>query len=393
MADTKITELAAASGVTADDLIPIVNDPGGTPATQKATAAQVASYVLGGAVTVSAAGRALLDDANASAQRTTLGLAIGTDVQAPATTLAGYGITDAASDTELSDHVADTTSVHGITDTSTLYRSGGTDVALADGGTGASLTDPGADRIMFWDDSAGAVAFLTAGDGLTITGTTIEADGGGGGSIVDIDTTANRPGSPATGELYLDTTLGRMIIYDGTLWRLTAPFYIPATTLVYDTFNRAALGTAVEYGFPKVWAVTNAQAGTTITNGQLVIANSAIFGVNAGVANYTVEFEATSFPSGDAVYCRHSGAGNHNGIGVRNNAGTWEWWKSNASEGSTGLAYSAGQTVKIVVTGTSLTLHIGGSSHTLTDSTFNTNTWFVAVGFTGQTMDNVLIYT
>jgi hypothetical protein len=29
----------------------------------------------------------------------------------------------------------------------------------------------------------------------------------------------------------------------------------------------------------------------------------------------------------------------------------------------------------------------------LTDSTFNTNTWFVAVGFTGQTMDNVLIYT
>ena len=52
---------------------------------------------------------------------------------------------------------------------------------LANGGTGANLTDPNADRILFWDDSAGAVTWLTAGTGLTITGTTIEASGGGGG--------------------------------------------------------------------------------------------------------------------------------------------------------------------------------------------------------------------
>lgn len=60
----------------------------------------------------------------------------------------------------------------------TIYASGGTDVALADGGTGASLADPNADRIMFWDDSAGQVTWLTAGTGLTITGTTIDASGG-----------------------------------------------------------------------------------------------------------------------------------------------------------------------------------------------------------------------
>lgn len=36
------------------------------------------------------------------------------------TTLAGYGITDAASDSELSTHASDTTAVHGITDTSAL---------------------------------------------------------------------------------------------------------------------------------------------------------------------------------------------------------------------------------------------------------------------------------
>lgn len=52
-----------------------------------------------------------------------------------------------------------------------------TDLALSYGGTGASLADPGADRIMFWDDSAGSVAWLTAGSGLTISGTTITASG------------------------------------------------------------------------------------------------------------------------------------------------------------------------------------------------------------------------
>ena len=48
-------------------------------------------------------------------------------------------------------------------------------VPLAKGGTGVALVDPNADRILFWDDSAGAVAFLEAGAGLTISGTTISS--------------------------------------------------------------------------------------------------------------------------------------------------------------------------------------------------------------------------
>ena len=81
----------------------------------------------------------------------------------------------------------------------TAYVTGGTDVALADGGTGASLTDPNADRIMFWDDSAGAVTWLTAGTGLSITGTTITASGGGGGGLTTTTTTTGGSGgTPAT---------------------------------------------------------------------------------------------------------------------------------------------------------------------------------------------------
>ncbi len=49
---------------------------------------------------------------------------------------------------------------------------------LANGGLGTNLTDPNADRIVFWDDSAGVMAFLTAGTGLTISGTTITSAAG-----------------------------------------------------------------------------------------------------------------------------------------------------------------------------------------------------------------------
>lgn len=50
------------------------------------------------------------------------------------------------------------------------------DLALADGGTGASLADPNDDRIMFWDDSAGAVTWLDISDGLAISTTNLSID-------------------------------------------------------------------------------------------------------------------------------------------------------------------------------------------------------------------------
>jgi hypothetical protein len=53
-------------------------------------------------------------------------------------------------------------------------------LGIARGGTGVSAVDPDADRLWFWDDSAGNFAFLTLGTNLSITGTTINAAGGGG---------------------------------------------------------------------------------------------------------------------------------------------------------------------------------------------------------------------
>jgi hypothetical protein len=86
--------------------------------------------------------RTLLDDADAATMRTTLGLAIGTNVQ--------------AYDAELAQI--------------------------------AALADPNADRILFWDDSAGAYTFLTVGTGLTITGTSLDANSATFSSAAEIRT-------------------------------------------------------------------------------------------------------------------------------------------------------------------------------------------------------------
>lgn len=89
----------------------------------------------------------------------------------------------------------------------------GTVLSMANGGTGSALTDPNADRILFWDDSAGVNTWLTASTGLVISGTTltVSVDKVSVG-LANVDNTSdlNKPVSTATQTaLDLKLTMGQ----------------------------------------------------------------------------------------------------------------------------------------------------------------------------------------
>jgi hypothetical protein len=59
-------------------------------------------------------------------------------------------------------------------------------LSIANGGFGVVLTDPNADRIVFWDDSAGQYQYLELGSNISITGTTLDVTASSGGITWDV---------------------------------------------------------------------------------------------------------------------------------------------------------------------------------------------------------------
>jgi protein involved in ribonucleotide reduction len=123
----------------------------------------------------------LSDLTNASTARTNLGL--GSAAEKDFTTTVTNGSSALPDADAVYDHV--TTRISGLTSNAGTVTSVATGTGLTGGtitSTGTislshlgfqNLTDPNDDRIAFWDDSAGAFAWLDIGSGLSISGTTI----------------------------------------------------------------------------------------------------------------------------------------------------------------------------------------------------------------------------
>ena len=184
-----------------------------------------------------------------------------------------------ASDTTLARSSAGNISVEG----NLIYRAGGTDVPMADGGTGASLADPGADRVMFWDDSAGAVTWLEMGTNLAITGTVLDASGGGGGVTLE----------------QVQDDLGNTSLLAGTKLTKTYDDALNTITLDVDSFAQADISGLTTADSPQFTAINLGHASdTTITRvGAGLIA---VEGINVTLNDTTSSHEAGFIELGHA---------------------------------------------------------------------------------------------
>ena len=135
-----------------------------------------------------------------------------------------------------------------------------------------SAVDPGADRIVFWDDSDSKLTYLTVGSGLSITGTTLSATGGGTGDVTG-------PGSSTDNTLVrMDGTTGKVIQgsgvvlsdndeisgYRGNVNIQTGTTYTVLAAdsgKIVDHANASAITTTLPNNLPVGWCCTYAQTG------------------------------------------------------------------------------------------------------------------------------------
>ena len=177
---------------------------------------------------------------------------------------------------------------------------------IGSGGTGAVLTDPGADRVLFWDDSAGAGAWLTVGTGLEISTTTLAL------SHLGIQSLA-------------DPNADRIMMWDdsagGAQWLGLSGLTITDTTLAVDAATTSAAGivetatkaemqaeTSGKYpdaailknhpGIAKFWAKVTVTAGTPAVSDSYNV--TSVTDVDTGDLTLTI---ANDFA--DADWCCH----------------------------------------------------------------------------------------
>ena len=129
------------------------------------------------------------------------------------------------------------------------FMSAADKVALDNIATLTALADPNADRVVFWDDSAGGYAFLSMGASLTLSGTTLNlADGDKGDITVSASgaTWTIDNGVVTTAKLGGDiTTAGKALLDDADAAAQRATL-AAAGTGVSNTFttNQTIQGTA-----------------------------------------------------------------------------------------------------------------------------------------------------
>ena len=168
-----------------------------------------------------------------------------------------------------------------ISSTRTLHAGAGTgiavnsnDIALSHLGI-ESLSDPGADRLLIWDDSAGAIVFATPNDNLAISGTNVNAT----------DTNTNTTYSAGTNISLSGTTFNVDDAFlknnadDTTSGTITAAGYNTASGKIGDVDDEYIdFGTAgeIQFKIDNVEDFMMADGGTFHANADIIASSGSI---------------------------------------------------------------------------------------------------------------------
>jgi hypothetical protein len=125
--------------------------------------------------------------------------------------------------------------------------------------------DAAADKIVFWDDSASKLTYLTVGSNLTVTDTTIAAGGGGTKTYAVFASTDNQP--PATAFATLDTRNSVAVLdFDDTTDE--------SAVFVGIIPEAASLGSGLKIRI--VWTATTATSGACVWDASIERMNTDI---------------------------------------------------------------------------------------------------------------------
>jgi len=198
-------------------------------------------------------------------------------------------------------------------------------LGLANGGTGAVLADPGADRIVFWDESANSTAFLTAGTGLTITGTTIAASGGASTSGLGGYYGDGSAGDLTSSSGVTTVSAANQVQYDDVTLTSTATLYTAGRVIYVDVLDLSgapARAVNVDGG-----AASGTTAGTSLadtgrqTPATGTSSNGGASATGGGVSSSTLTAGRIVLTS-DVVSYSSAGRGGNGGAGAGGAGGT-----------------------------------------------------------------------
>jgi len=241
MADSKVSGLTADTSPTSDDLLYLIDDPGGTPTSKKSTSGNVIKKAHGLSDGIVKVASGVMTPASPSTDYAppTTGSAIlkgnGSGGFSSATSGTDYAPPTSGSSILKGNGSGGTTTATAGTD---YYNPGGTDVAVTDGGTGSSTA------------SGARTNLAAAASGTNSDITSMSAVSGTIGSPTAIDFTGISSPTYSTKRITYDTTLNQWVMYD----------------------NDSAVALNVGY---ENWYIALNNTGSTIANGAAVYISGA----------------------------------------------------------------------------------------------------------------------